>query len=175
MKDSRYVAFLRGINVGGNKKVPMAELKTLMERHGFSEVKTLLASGNICFNAKEQKLDTLQPIVEKHFGFTTDILIFNYSIIQEIIRFDPFRGVKMHDEISLYVTFYKNQSDRAITIPYTSEDKSFKIISSLKNVIFSVLDLNFSGTTDAMKILEKHHGKKITTRNYNTILKIGTL
>lgn len=146
-----------------------------MERHGFSEVKTLLASGNVCFKANENLIDKLQPIVEKHFGFATDILIFNYSVIQEIIKFDPFKGIETHDKIRLYVTFYKDQPDRPIAIPNTSEDQSFKIISSISNVIFSVLDLSISGTTDAMMILEKHYGKKITTRNYNTILKLNTL
>lgn len=175
MQVSRYVAFLKGINVGGNKKLPMAELKSLMENNGFSEVKTILASGNVCFKLKSGSIEDLQPIVEKHFGFPTDILIFNYSVIQEIIKFDPFKGIKMHDKIRLYVTFYKDQPAHPIAIPYTSEDESFKIISSINNFIFSILDLNFSGTTDAMKILEKHYGKKITTRNYNTILKLNTL
>ena len=47
---AKFVAFLRGINAGGNKKVPMKELKEVFENHGFEEIKTLLATGNVNFN-----------------------------------------------------------------------------------------------------------------------------
>ena len=47
----QYVAFLRGINVGGHHKIPMAELRNVMEEMGFSEVVTLLNSGNVIFDS----------------------------------------------------------------------------------------------------------------------------
>ena len=50
----RYAAFLRGINVGGNKKVPMEQLKSVLEGMGFSSVTTLLASVNVIFTASEE-------------------------------------------------------------------------------------------------------------------------
>ncbi|MBI2267695.1 MAG: DUF1697 domain-containing protein [Armatimonadetes bacterium] len=49
---TRHAAFMRGINVGGHKKVPMAALKEVMESAGFQDVKTILASGNVLFSAK---------------------------------------------------------------------------------------------------------------------------
>ena len=51
---ARYVALLRGINVGGNKKVPMAQLRELLEGLGYTDVATLLQSGNAVFTSKER-------------------------------------------------------------------------------------------------------------------------
>lgn len=53
----RYAAFLRGINIGGNKKVPMADLKKMLEKIGFSNVQTILVSGNVVFDSAEKKLN----------------------------------------------------------------------------------------------------------------------
>ena len=54
------VAFLRGINVGGHHKVPMAELKTTLVGMGFSNIKTLLNSGNVVFTAPARKIEVLE-------------------------------------------------------------------------------------------------------------------
>ncbi|MCA9890632.1 MAG: DUF1697 domain-containing protein, partial [Anaerolineae bacterium] len=51
MPAKRYIGLLRGINVGGNKKVPMADLREMMVSLGFENVKTVLASGNVAWDA----------------------------------------------------------------------------------------------------------------------------
>ena len=59
-RTERYVAFLRGINVGGHHKVPMAELRLIMEELGFEKVITLLNSGNIIFDATTKYPEDLE-------------------------------------------------------------------------------------------------------------------
>lgn len=54
-----YAAFLLGINIGPHKRVPMSELKKMCERMGFENVRTLLASGNVVFDAPKKSADTL--------------------------------------------------------------------------------------------------------------------
>ena len=56
----RYVAFLRGVNISGKNKVPMAELKKAFEKIGFSEVKTYLNSGNVIFSCEEDNIRKLR-------------------------------------------------------------------------------------------------------------------
>ena len=53
----RYVALLRGVNISGKNKVPMAELKKVFEKIGFSEVKTYLNNGNVIFSCEEDNTD----------------------------------------------------------------------------------------------------------------------
>ena len=74
-----YVALLRGINVGGNRKVPMADLKDCFEKLGHTEVKTYINSGNVIFTSETsdiQKLrEALENEIEKTFGFFVDVLV----------------------------------------------------------------------------------------------------
>jgi len=181
----KYVALLRGINVGGNKKVPMAELKKVLEKSGLINVKTLLASGNVVFSQRDGfpesnsnilQLQTLIPsIIEKEFGFPVPALLRTHKEIEKIIELNPFKEIKVTPQIRLYVTFLSENSKDKSSITYISPDKSFKIISSFDRTVFSVLDLSISNTPEAMNMLEKIYGKNITTRNWNTILKIANL
>ncbi len=174
----KFVALLRGINVGGNKKVPMAELKKVLEKAGLKNVKTILASGNVVFES-ESGIKQLQTIIssaiEKAFEFPVPVLLRTHAEIKEIILLDPFKRIKATPKTRLYMTFLSGKSKNGQSSGYVSPDKSFEIISSWKNTVFSVLDLSVSNTPEAMNALEKICGKNITTRNWNTILKIADL
>lgn len=176
--NSSYVALLRGINVGGNKKVPMTDLKKILEKLGFKNVRTLLASGNVVFEVPGKtsvSSSGLETAIEKKFGFPVPVILIPFSQIEEIIKLDPFRKTKLTPETRLYVTFLSKKPESKLTIPYHSPDRSFEIISIAGNIIFSVLDLTKAQTPDAMNILEKEFGKNITTRNWNTVVKIAAL
>ena len=168
-----YILFLRGINVGGNKKVPMADLKKLLLSLGFQNVKTYLASGNASFDAQKKPTAVeIEHQIEKTFGFSVDTIIRTLSDLHKIRASDPFAGIDVTKQTRLYVTFLADKPGSSLSIPYTSPDKSFRILSATKSEIYSVLDLAIATTPEAMNILEKTYGKKITTRNWNTILKI---
>ena len=74
----RYVALLRGINVGGQRKVPMAELRSVAEDLGLADVRTLIASGNLAFSgtgAAATLEAKLEAAVAQRFGFPVDIMV----------------------------------------------------------------------------------------------------
>ena len=175
----KYVAFLRGINVGGNKKVPMAELKKVLEKIGLKNVKTLLASGNVVFEADSDKIDELQDsissAIEKAFKFPVPVLLRSFTDIQKIIALDPFKNITITPQTRLYVTFLTKKVQDKASSNFVSKDKSFNILSKTKSEVFSVLDLSITGTPEAMSALEKEFGKEVTTRNWNTILKLASL
>ncbi len=175
----KYIAFLRGINVGGNKKVPMAELKKVLEKIGLKNVKTLLASGNVVFEADSDKIDELQSLIssaiEKAFKFPVPVLLRSFTDIQKIIALDPFKNITVTPQTRLYVTFLTKKVQDKASSNFVSKDKSFKIHSKTKSEVFSVLDLSITGTPEAMSALEKEFGKEVTTRNWNTILKLAAL
>lgn len=173
--DQKYVALLRGINVGGHKKVPMAEMRALMEKNGFKKVKTLLASGNVVFESTEDKTDALQALIESHFKFSVDTLIFPKSLINDIVSEKPFEKIEVTKDIRLYVSFFHTNMNSTISLPYSNEDGSFKILKDSDHTAYSVLDLKEMGSVDGMKVLEKAYGNSITTRNYNTVVKIHAL
>jgi uncharacterized protein (DUF1697 family) len=177
MMNTTYAAFLRGINVGG-KMVKMATLREMFENLGYIEVKTLLNSGNVVFTAKNNgKLrETIEKNLEKTFGFPIDTIVRNMEEIKTLISSDPFKGITVTPKTRLYITFLANPSTSTLKIPYESPEKDFRILQVTDTEICSVLDLSLgTGTTDAMNIIEKEFGKKVTTRNWNTILKISAL
>jgi uncharacterized protein (DUF1697 family) len=172
----KFVALLRGINVGGNKKVPMADLKTVFEKLGYKNVKTILASGNVIFEAPEKNTDklakTIGPAMEKKFKFPIPLLIRPASGIEKMLAKDPFKKIKVTQETRLYVTFLPEKTKSKLPIPYKSPDGSFEILRMEDDALFSHLDLTKTGTIEVMNVLEKEFGKNITTRNWNTVQKL---
>ena len=171
-----YVAFLRGINVGGHHKVPMADLKEEMAALGFSEVETLLNSGNIIFSSPEKEEMEIEGSIaarlESTYGFQVPVLVRKGEEMLQLFKSDPFEEVDITHDIRLYVSFLK-QHPQEIQLPWVSEDQSFRILEIQGRTVCSVLDISKMGSTKAMEALEKIFGKNITTRNWNTVEKIA--
>lgn len=174
----RYVAFLRGLNVGGHALIKIADLKKAFEKMGFENVRTLLASGNVIFESEQTDKKALIKEIESELrkAFKKDISVILRSLddLKKLQSSEPFKGAKITPSIRLYVTFLSEKArPRTITIPYTSPQKEFRILHATPMEVFSVLDLSKGkGTPDAMNILEKEFGSNVTTRNWNTILKV---
>jgi len=173
----KLVALLRGINVGGHHKVPMAELKTLLTNLSCNNVKTILNSGNVVFETKKKDIAGLERIIEmaltENFGFPIPVILIPHKQINELVNDDPFANGEIHKNIRLYVSFLKEPSTTKLKLPYISNDKVFTIIGVRDKFIVSVLDITTSNTPKGMEDLEKLFGKNITTRNWNTIVKIN--
>jgi uncharacterized protein (DUF1697 family) len=172
----KYAAFLRGINVGG-VTVKMDKLKKTFEAIGFANVKTLLASGNVLFASPSVSESALVKKIEKKletaFGRKIGVLIRKIDELQHLADADPFAGIKVTPKTRLYVTFLAEKTKSGLKIPYESPDKNFKIIRATGSEVCSVLTLSpNSRTIDLMSILEKEFGRKVTTRNWNTINRI---
>ncbi len=173
---TRYVAFLLGINVGGHKPVKMEELKKTFESMGFQNVKTLLASGNVLFETPETGTDNLikqiEGKLEKEFGHETGVLLRTIEKIQNLTNAVPFKSIKVTPQTKFYVTFLSEKLS-ALKIPYESIGKEIKIVHVSASEVCSILTLSPNqGTTDLMRVLEKEFGRKVTTRNWNTVAKI---
>lgn len=171
-----YVAFLRGINVGGNNMISMDKLSRAFESWGFASVRTILASGNVLFEtgrAGEGLAQTIEKNIEKSFGLDGSVILRTVDDIQNMAKADPFKGIVVTPQTRLYVTFLTEKSRSSLKVPYESQDKDFRILGVTDGEVFSVLTLSRDRrTVDAMKILETEFGKKVTTRNWNTIGRI---
>ncbi len=163
----RYVAFLRGINVGGNKKVPMADLKVCLEKAGFENVKTLLNSGNVAFNAEKVTEGEIEELIGQSFGFSVGVLIRPQDSLKQLVEMDPFKNIK--NAKALYVTFLRDK-------PIDHSPGEFKLLKVEDDAAFwYVEDKDGRGTLDAMSWWDKQFGKNITTRNWNTVVKAANL
>ncbi len=175
--DRRYVAFLRGINVGGHASIKMADLQAAFAGMGFRDVRTVLASGNVIFTSErsDQKAlareigSGLKKLLKKDVG----VVVRSQYDLEKLQSADPFKGIEVTPSIRLYVTFLSEKTQpRTIGIPYSTPEGEFRILQATCGEVFSVVDLaKGKGTTEAMAIIEKEFGANVTTRNWNTILK----
>lgn len=179
MSKQRYIALLRGINVGGNKKIKMEDLREMLSKLGYENPKTVLASGNAAFDAEgnaDEIKSTIEQGIESTFGFSVNVIILPREQIEKLVAANPFAGIEVTKETRLYVTFLPEKPSVTIEIPYHAPDGDFTILQVTDSEIISVLVLSAKmKTTDSMNILEAEFGKGITTRNWNTVLKIATL
>jgi uncharacterized protein (DUF1697 family) len=90
------VALLRGINVGGHRRVPMADLREIAESIGLENPRTYVASGNLVFDAKRSaqgRAAALEKAIEQRFGFPVDVIVRTDAEWQTYLKSNPFRAV----------------------------------------------------------------------------------
>jgi uncharacterized protein (DUF1697 family) len=105
----RYVAFLRGINLG-RRRPPMSELKRLFEELGFSDVATFIASGNVIFATKAKDAGKLEGRIESHLaaelGYDVATFIRSAEEVKAVLSFPAFAG-EVPEGGAVYVNFLK--------------------------------------------------------------------
>jgi uncharacterized protein (DUF1697 family) len=177
---TQYVAFLRGINVGGKHKVPMSALRRVLEDCGFANVKTLLVSGNVVFEARSTAAKSIVATLEKSlaaaFGFAIPVILRTRAQLEALARSKPFAGVRVTADTRLYVTLLAAKPTSTLAIPYVSPGKEFRILRVTDGEVCSVLTVTRDArTVVAMSIIEREFGKNVTTRSWNTIEKVLAL
>jgi uncharacterized protein (DUF1697 family) len=93
----RCIALLRGVNLGGNKKVPMAELRLLVEGLGFTEVRTLLNSGNVVFTARASAVRDAAAKIEQavldQLGVSSRVTVLTAPELGAVLDENPLAGL----------------------------------------------------------------------------------
>src|SRR5687768_6660830 len=94
----RHVAFLRGINVG-KRRVKNDALSTVFDALGFENVRVLIASGNVAFDADKQNEATLTKVVEagleQALGFQVSVMLRSLPELRAMLDRDPFNGIEV--------------------------------------------------------------------------------
>ncbi|WP_299765330.1 DUF1697 domain-containing protein [uncultured Dokdonia sp.] len=175
-KIKTYIAFLRGINVGGHHKLPMADLKVVFTQLGYTNIITVLNSGNVIFSTTNNHIKNIEKnitdVLEKTFEFPVPTCVREATQIQQLYKNNPFDSIVITKDTRLYISFLNEDVSSSIELPWISSDTSYQIIEKRGTSIVSVLNLSISKTTTAMKILENTYGKNMTTRNWKTIERI---
>ncbi|MDO5978175.1 DUF1697 domain-containing protein [Flavivirga spongiicola] len=168
-----YIALLRGINVSGQKKVPMAELRELLSNSGLKEVQTYIQSGNVIFKSTEEDLQKLafkiHNAIKTHFGFEVPILVKTHQDLKEVFDNCPFPEEK---KINSYFTLLYSVPDidlinEAAKITYPNEE--FAITN---DCIYFYCSTGYRKAKYSNNFFERKLKTTATARNYKTMIKL---
>jgi uncharacterized protein (DUF1697 family) len=173
-----YIALLRGINVGGQKLIKMAELKRMFEEMGFGRVQTFIQSGNVLFESAESA-EALRPQIEQQiaevFGYQVTVVIRTAAELEQIIERCPFEADPSSKIEKVYVALLAEMPtqegiDKLLTCSSDTDDYRFTnqevYILCRQSIRKSLFSNNF---------LEKKLGVPATTRNWQTTSKLAVM
>ncbi|WP_435858209.1 DUF1697 domain-containing protein [Streptomyces umbrinus] len=175
-----YAALLRGINVGGSRKVPMAELRTLMEGLGYDGVRTYLQSGNAVFSSDHGDEDALavelSGALEKHFGFTVDVLVRDHAYLRAVLDDCPFPAADLEAK-QLHATYF---SEPVGTERFASIDQQAFLPEEFRLgdrvlYLYAPDGLGRSKLGENLSKPRMTKGVIATSRNWNTVTKLVEL
>lgn len=163
-----FIALIRGINVGGHKKILMADLKTLFESLGFKEVQTNIQSGNVVFKAIEKtNLATrLVEAIEAKYDFTVPVLVKKESELSEILAKCPFSGEKLEKSYFILLEESPSQERIELTKGFSNPNEEFYIE---KDCIYMYYATGAGKAKMGVNFFEKKLKVKATARNYRTM------
>ena len=172
-----YAAFLRGINVGGHKPIKMESLRVAFEAMGFQKVSTVLVSGNVMFESRSGKPEAIARQLEEGlncaFGHEIGVLVRPVAELRKLAATNPFKDVKLTPETRLYVTFLSEKPTPGQKAKLEAAGKDIKFRRVSDREICSGIEISPQrNTTDLMGQLEKELGRKVTTRNWNTVARV---
>ncbi len=170
----KYVALLRGVNVGGNNKIDMKQLIVAMSKAGFNEVSTYINSGNIFFtsNDSEANLTTkLEQLINNEFGLDIKVLLRNKENIDAIVRSIPIKwtnGSEMKCDVMFLWDKYHDES----VIEQLTIKPGIDEVKYVHGALVWKVDRKNVTKSGMMKIVGTDLYRNMTVRNCNTVRKI---
>jgi uncharacterized protein (DUF1697 family) len=174
----KYVALLRGVNVGGNSIIKMADLKETVEKSGFTNVKTFINSGNVIFESGEKnsvKIATvLEAALKKRFNLESRVILRTYEQFKQILSEVPADWKKQKD-IRCYIAFIREPLTAQDVIKQIQLKEGVDFVQAGKGVVYMTTLMSGLTKSGFTRLIAKPVYKGITMRNYTTAKKLLTL
>jgi uncharacterized protein (DUF1697 family) len=172
----RYVAFLRGINVGGHT-VKMEDLRRYFEAMGFSNVSTLIASGNVLFESSEADAAALERRIEaalrEALGYDAATFLRTGPELAQVAAQDPFPGVELVGREKVYVVFLRAEPDADACQRVLDLATDRDLLLPLGREIYWLPRLSLTDSGIGMDGWSRALGRQLTTtRNMNTVRRL---
>jgi len=167
----RYAAFLRAVSpINAN----MAKLRAAFEAAGFTDVRTVLASGNVVFRANRASEATLarkaQAAMLKQLGRDFLTIVRPIDVLRAMLETDPYKRFSLAPASKRIVTFLRGKPKSQIILPI--ELDGARILSMADSAVFSAYTPSPKGPV-FMRLIEKTFGKEVTTRTWDTVTKVA--
>lgn len=168
-----FISMLRGINVGGQNKIAMPELKRLYEGLGFTDVQTYVQSGNVVFDSSVQSAaelaETIEAQLAQKYGSKITVFVRDAADFRRILNSNPFLTGRNESPSFLHVTFLyqdpKPDQWGSLKAPASSSDEFFPGTRE----VFLFCPNGYGRTKLSNTFFERKLAMPATTRNWNTV------
>lgn len=176
----KHVAFLRGINVGGNTMLAMGDIKRLFGEMGYAGVTTLLQSGNVLLDlpARERLAaleDRLQQETGKRHTIAPEYFLRSAAEIRAMLDANPFTQQAQNDPSHLVVLFLKDKPSSANLGSLKEAIRGSEEIAAGVRELYLYYPDGIGRSKLTNGVIEKHLGQRGTGRNWNTLVKLAAL
>lgn len=165
----RYVALLRGVMP---QNLSMSELRRTMEGAGFTNVRTILASGNVAFDSRSRSEDriaqTVETALEEGVGRNFPTIVRATTYLQGLVDADPWQSLEYPSGAKRVVTFLRSSPTTPLALPLAQDGTHILAMQGLE--IYSAYLPNPKGPV-FMTLIEKAFRKEVTTRTWDTVIK----
>lgn len=173
---TQYVALLRGINVGGNNIIKMADLKTCLVDAGFEDVTTYIQSGNVLFNSPEtdiEKIDAkFMTAMGKSFGYKAPVMFRSHAQMKKIVHDAPKGFGTKPDEYRYDVLFVREPLTASEALKSVSLREGVDAAAKGDDVLYFWRTMANITRSHINKIVGMPMYQNITIRNWNTTSKL---
>ncbi len=173
------ISLLRGINVGGNKRVPMADLKRLYESLDFTQVQTLLQSGNAVFTTDQTDIPALTRLIEdgiqRTFGFEVRIMLRTPEQWRTLMHAHPYSAAQMEAPDKILVLFLADAPAPEGMAAVAAGVKPPETVAFNGEEVYLYFGEGMGRSKLSTAWIEKQLGTAGTGRNWNTLVKLRAL
>jgi uncharacterized protein (DUF1697 family) len=172
---SKQVVLIRGINVGGNKKVDMAGLRAMLVGLGYADAKTLLNSGNVVFEAaKKPTAASIEKAIKATFGFDVAIILRTAAEFAKVAAADPFGKVATEGS-RYFVGFLDKPLAAGALAGLDLAAYEPELLHVAKREVYTWLPSGLIDSPLMKELTDKKLGVTATWRNWNTVTKLLAL
>jgi uncharacterized protein (DUF1697 family) len=175
MRTVRYIAFLRGVNIGGHQ-VKMERLRELFRELGLSSVRSFIQTGNVFFETTDSDRAALTRKIEQHLynalGFEVPTFLRTISEVENALLLDPFKHLEASKDTRFLITFIPQPLPVDFKLPLVSPKNDFEILQATSGEVFILMRLVNGRPGNPAAFLEKLCKMKTTTRFFDTTARI---
>jgi uncharacterized protein (DUF1697 family) len=174
----RYVCLFRGVNISGGNKLPMASLRSALDKTSFNSVTTYIQNGNLVFSSKLEAFECEEIIVNilnSDFNLDVPVVVKEQSFFNKVLKANPFKTRTIENPKFMSFGFLNEapSQERVNSISvFSTETETFEIID---DVIYFYCGVELGTTKMTNAFFEKELDVVSTMRNYNTTLKLTKL
>lgn len=178
MATHRYLLLLRGINVGGNNIIKMADLRECFEEMGFSNVVTYIQSGNIIFDStksNKETVSTIQKGLAKHFSYSTPVFLISNKQLKDVVSQAPMAFGKEPKKYRYDVMFLRSTLNASSALKQIETREGVDSAEAGRGAIYFSRLISKATRSYMPKVIKLPIYKDMTIRNWNTTNKLLNL